>query len=133
MDIDEFDLELESTILSFTSSEEYTLNCRKKGHPHYSVVMTCDTQDLRNHSDCNDTTNNCPGTAVDGDSRTRIYSSPTINWNFVTRTIAFGSISQSSVSELMCTCNLTLTEDMAISISREFSITGITDIYICIV
>ena len=126
MDIDEFSLELQSVSLALSNMfERYRLSCRKNGHPRYSIMITCGTQDLRDNTGCNDATNNCAGT-IDGNSR--IYLSPFVTLTLLNGRFTYGSVSE-SIGEVMCQCDLTVTEDMSITTTRQFNITGITDIY----
>ena len=92
--------------------QEYKLNCIKIGHNQYGIsVMSIGNNPLASYTNCNDdSTDNCPGTELDGDTNTIRY---TVNITWDGMTVSSGSISQSSTGDQIYQCVLDNVKDGA--------------------
>ena len=85
--------------------QEYKLNCSKIGFYQYGISMSIGSTALTNYPGlyCNDDTNTCSGTVLDGDTNTIRYT-VTITWDGMT--VSSGSISQSTTGDQMYQCRV---------------------------
>ena len=82
--------------------QEYKLNCIKIGHHQYGISMSIGSTALASYTNCDDdSTDNCPGTELDGDTNTIRYTVG-ITWDGMN--VSSESISQSTTGDQMYQC-----------------------------
>ena len=88
--------------------QEYKLNCIKIGHPEYGISMSIGSTELASYTNCNDdSTDNCPGTELDGNTNTVRYTVD-ITWDGMT--VSSGSINQPPTGDQMYQCVVEVTD-----------------------
>uniref|UniRef100_A0A1X7UUN9 Fibronectin type-III domain-containing protein n=1 Tax=Amphimedon queenslandica TaxID=400682 RepID=A0A1X7UUN9_AMPQE len=86
--------------------QEYKLNCTKIGFHEYVISMSIDDTTLTNYpgSFCDDNSNTCSGTVLNGLVENTVSYTVTITWDGMT--VSSGSISQSITGDQMYQCRL---------------------------